>query len=450
MAKKGKEFDLGGFRVQIDPFILAKRVVMRQKLLLAAVGFIGGLITISMYKNAPKRFRSDATIAIRVDALDENYVRTLMNSAMANLNADAEMMLMVNELDLYPGQRMGQPYEMALRRLRGELGINRSTGSINISFMSVSPVESQRIVAFATERVLEKIRNLLDSPVVREMQALDQAIQELEPRAKAAQTQLFEFKAEHPEIAITTIEFIPQDSPLASIDRDLKRAEVNLKRCYAGQTIVETPKALPAICLESNAAKKRVEQLLEEFTPNHPQVIAAKQEQANLQRKCDTAKGESSGGGGGPKAGMSQTECIAAANAEIRKLHEDKAEIQKKAIKKPTLQRKWAELSVEASQLQSQLSALQDQRSKGEDKRKVIAGQFQENFTLVDPAMVPEVPSEPEIGKFATLGMAVTAIIGLILALSREALRQSFLSSEEFEEQTGLTVLAVLPDIGSE
>ncbi len=48
MAKKGKEFDIGGIRVQVDPFILVRRVLMRQKLLLRLVAIVGGASTIAM------------------------------------------------------------------------------------------------------------------------------------------------------------------------------------------------------------------------------------------------------------------------------------------------------------------------------------------------------------------------------------------------------------------
>lgn len=448
MAKKGKELDLGGIRVQVDPFILTRRILTRQKLLLTTVAVLGGAITVGMYKTTPKSYASSANVAIRVDAMDETYVRTLLNRAMRDLNSDGEMMLMINELDLFPSTRVSLPYDIALRRMRNELNINRSTGSIGVSYMSKDPVECQRVVAFATERVLAKIQNLLDSPYKRELEALDSAITELEPKVKEAQTKLYEFKAKHPSIAVTTPDFIPQDSPLAAIESDIKRAERNLKRCYAGAKPVTRPSQLPPVCREASSARRQVDALLQQYTANHPTVISAKQEATNLKRKCETAKADS--GSGGPKPGMSQAECVASAKSEIRRLHESKVTIQKKAIKKPKLQRKWAELSVEANQLQSQFTALQERRAKGEEDRKVNAGAFQENFTLVDPARVPQIPSSPDLGKFATMGMAITAIIGLALAALREALRQSFLSSEEFEEQTGLQVLAVLPDISND
>ncbi len=448
MAKKGKEFDLGGIRVQVDPFILARRILMRQKLLLASIAFIGLAITVLVYKTTPKTYASSSTIAIRVDAMDEVFVRTLVNRAMRDLNADGEMMLMINELDLFGSTRMSLPYEMALRRMRQELAVNQQSGSIGVSYLSKDPVECQRVVAFATERVLAKLGNLLDSPYRRQAEALDSAILELEPKLRKAQKKLFKFKAEHPTIAVSVPDFIPQNSPVAAAEADIKRAELNLKRCYAGAPPIAKPKRQVPICLEAQSAKRNVDNLLQQYTASHPTVIAAKQEYVTLQKKCDAAQAEA--GSGEPKAPLNQADCISSAKAEIVRLNEQKVQLQRKAIKNPELQREWADLTIEAGSLQSQYTALQERRAKGDDDRKVNEGSFQENFTLVDPARVPEIPSSPDMGKFATLGMAITALLGIVLATLREALRQTFLDAGEFEEQTGLAVLAVLPDISED
>jgi uncharacterized protein involved in exopolysaccharide biosynthesis len=448
MAKKGKEIDLGGIRVQIDPFIIGRRILMRQKLLLTIVAVGGGLITGFLYKTTPKTYTSDATIAVRVDAMDETFARTLINRAMRDLNADGEMMLMVNELDLFGSMRVGLPYEMALRRMRNELAVNQQTGSIGVSYMSKDPVECERVVSFAIERVLAKIENLIDSPLRREAEALNAAIIELEPKLKKAQKKVFEFKAEHPTIATTLPDFIPENSPAKQIETDLKRAETNLQRCYAGAKPLVKPAKQPPICLEAQAAKRTLDSLLEQYTPSHPTVISAKQEHVTLSKKCERAQEDSPGGDGKPP--MSQAECIASVKDEIRRLHDRKAELALVGNKKPKLQQEWMNLSSELGQLQTQYNALVERRAKGADERKVNAGNFQENFTLVDPARVPEIPSSPDMGKFATFGMAVTALIGIALAALREALRQSFLSASEFEEQTGLPVLAVLPDISND
>src|SRR5262245_35419524 len=98
MAKKSKEIEIGGVRIQIDPLILVRRILMRQKLLLAMVALLGGLATIGLYLKTPKKFTSVSEIVIRAEAFQEDYLRKLLNVVARYLGSDTEMMIIINEL----------------------------------------------------------------------------------------------------------------------------------------------------------------------------------------------------------------------------------------------------------------------------------------------------------------------------------------------------------------
>ena len=189
--------------------------------------------------------------------------------------------------------------------------------------------------------------------------------------------------------------------------------------------------------------------LLATYTASHPEVVRATDLASKQEIACEREQVELGGTvtGGGIKPGQTQGQCIEAAKARLEALHREKVNIEKQAIKKPALQQEWAELSLEVNQLDSQMRALRDRRARSVENRLVAANDFQENFQLVDPPRVPQLPAKPERNQFMMMGIAITAIIGLILAALREAFRQSFLDATEFEEQTGLQVLAVLPDL---
>src|SRR5207253_994600 len=109
-------------------------------------------------------------------------------------------------------------------------------------------------------------------------------------------------------------------------------------------------------------------------------------------------------------------------------------------------QREFAELSLQTQTYASELRDLLSRQQQILRERVVAANRFQENFQLVDPARVPEIPSEPDRNKMMMAGMAMTAAIGILLAAVREAMRQVFIDATEFEEQTGLQVFAVPPN----
>jgi len=158
--------------------------------------------------------------------------------------------------------------------------------------------------------------------------------------------------------------------------------------------------------------------------------------------------------GDGVPAGLSPEEAkkirIQRSEEKLRQLLVQKVEIEKQSIKKPQLQREFADLSLAAQTYSAELRDLLSRQQRILRDRVVAANRFQENFQLVDPARVPEIPSEPDRNKMMLVGMALTAVLGILLAAVREAMRQVFIDATEFEEQTGLQVFAVLPNIKKE
>src|SRR5262249_51928799 len=138
MPKKSKEIELGGWRIQVDPLILVRRILTRQKKLLALVAVLGMISTALLYKGTPKRYTSSAEILIRQEAFQEDYLRKLLNVVARYVGSDTEMMIIINELNLYAPTRAAYPYDLALREMKRELKIDRPGGAISISFTSKS------------------------------------------------------------------------------------------------------------------------------------------------------------------------------------------------------------------------------------------------------------------------------------------------------------------------
>src|SRR5262245_29960873 len=97
MAKKSKEIEVGGLRIQIDPLILVRRILGRQKALLAIVAILGGLLTAGLYLRTPKKYTSFAEIVIRAETFQEDYLRKLLNVVARYVGSDTEMMIIINE-----------------------------------------------------------------------------------------------------------------------------------------------------------------------------------------------------------------------------------------------------------------------------------------------------------------------------------------------------------------
>lgn len=444
MAKKGKEIELGSIRIQIDPFILIQRVLMRQKLTLVIVAVLGGIITIVQYKRQPKIYASYGQISVRTENMDADFARKFVNRGMKTLHSKEEISLIINELDLFSGTRASMPYSIAIRNMRRELKIKNSQGTIEVIYESKDPKLAHRVVAFVVERVLSNFERLLYEPFDRQISALNRAIAELMPNVEAARKKLFEFKAKYPSIAVRNPDFVPTESPKSGIEKEIKQAEATLRGCYAGLRPAPAKVKMGPACRALRGLKADRDAALNQFTANHPTVVSLDSQIKAATPAC-TREREASGAPITKK--MNKAECIAAANKRIKALHERRLAAVTKGIKRPKLMQEWLEISSQAAQYESQIRALKEKKAKTFEDRVMGSSNFTDNFSLVDAPRVPDIPVKPHRNQFLMTGIAITAIIGILIALAREALRQKFLDPKEFEEQTGLDVLAVLPDI---
>ncbi len=455
MARKGKEIAVGGLRIQVDPLVLAGRILMRQKMMLAIIAVVGGVATVGSYLRAKKVYESRSNVLIRYENFEDFYLQKLLNVAVGYLGSDLEMMIIINELNLYEKIRGRMPYEMALREIRRELGINSKTRNIEIKFKSTDPAQAQQVVAFVTERLLGKMAELNEAQFNRDLDSIQVSLRDVEPKKTAAETKLFAFANAHPEIAGRLADLMLPNSPSAGIDEEIRRAEAELAAAKAGKVLVPDTGGRPRT---SGPEMQRLMQLQAElqevkarYTDSHPEVVK-KSREVNEQRQ--KAAAEQAGvptdlpsAGSGEEAKKAR---ITKAQARLDDLLRQKVDVEKQSIKKPQLQREYAELSLAASTYQSELRELYSRRETTRRERTVAANRFQENFQLVDPARVPEIPTEPDRNKMMITGIGLTAVLGLLLAAIREAMRQVFVDATEFEEQTGLQVFAVLPNIKKE
>ena len=453
MVKKGKVFEFIGLRFQIDPLILARRVVTRQIPLLAVIATIGGILTIVSYKRAPRTYISKAGIAIR--SADFNEVRLDKNLTLASnfLASDPEMTLILNELDLFAKARATQPYERSIKRLRNELILSPDVERIDIAYKSQDPKQAKRVVEFVTERVLAPRCRLFEAPFITEIDAIQRSIQSVQPKLQAAEKKLFEFKNRHPRISSELTVLDGVDSPVSAIDAAIRKAERDLAAAKSGRLVTQPrlnrrPTASSGKFMQAMQALKSAR---ETYTENHPRVLAMQRQVAELRAKVASEEAARSGQKTVARNPTDKRNFqIANAKMRLKSLLQKRAAQESRLIQKPKLQQEWQAISLKVATLNSETRELLERRSEVVQRQGLAQNKFYENFQLVDPAVLPNDPIEPKIQKFGAIGMFLTALMGLGLALGREGFRQTFVNSQEVEEATGLPVLSVLPAIPEE
>ncbi len=70
-----------------------------------------------------------------------------------------------------------------------------------------------------------------------------------------------------------------------------------------------------------------------------------------------------------------------------------------------------------------------------------------EQFKVLDPARIPEVPIRPDLKRILMMGAGIGLMLGFGLAWFRETWNQKFHSEAEIESVLGIPVIAVIPDL---
>jgi len=448
MAKQGKDFEFAGIRVQIDPLILVRRVITRQKLLLFIVATIGGILTIGAYLKAEKVYRAESKIGIRAENFEEAHLNKILTTAGSFFLSEQELILILNELDLYAATR-ARYYELAIQRLRGELQVAPGDDSIGVAFKSKDPAQAQLVVAFAVERLMQRLGELNNTPYDREIEAINRALREAEPRLDAAQLAVSEFQSANPEVvqAVEKGTSAGGDGSGRRLDDQIREIERQIAALKSGavvpQQIGRTPGQDALDQLRSRLAQAKAQ-----YTENHPTVVALAKEVKDQERVVRDERAAASGARAGASPEEARRAQIATLETRKKSLLSERVAAQSKSIRNPELMRDWEKLVLARDTARSQVTELQSRRNEVAQNRVLESNRFQENFRLLEKAQVPKIPVEPKKAKFLGVGIGATAVIGLLLALLREALRQTFVSAQEVEESTGLAVLATLPNIG--
>ncbi len=462
---KGEHVEIAGLTVQLDPMVVISRILMRQKLLFVFTFVAGLVLTAEAYLHTTKKYESQSQILIRYEKFQDETLQKAINLFFGFLGSDPELSVLLNELDLYPEIRAEKAYEEAIKKLRGQLKIQVVVQNITISFISPSPEQAQRVVAFTAERLLDKVGDLTEAPYTTKLAGVEDALAEVQARKRVADAALNAFRAKNPDIVLSMSEYgAAMVGKEKDADEAIKQAESELRAARATGTGKKTPAETKApaekippppetdASARLDSLRAKLAKLSDQLTPNHPDILQLKAElpaaEATVKREHDAyyAAYRARHPVAAPVDPEKSKEArVSAAQSKLKEMITKKVQSAGAAIKKPLLQREWQDLSVTASVLGAEQRTLIEDKERILHDRRAAMTEFQQNFELLDRARLPEVPVEPDKKKFVGIGLFMSLALAVLMTGTREALRQTYVSASEFEEQVDMPVFAVLP-----
>jgi polysaccharide chain length determinant protein (PEP-CTERM system associated) len=210
------------------------------------------------------------------------------------------------------------------------------------------------------------------------------------------------------------------------------------------------------------ALQVRLSNLQSAYTEDHPDVIRAKHDIAVLQKKIADSEGVNGAPGGskGSKASIepaqiqqlraqvhSDDSMIAAKTKEQEQIRKQIGLFQGRVQSSPAVEQQYKELTRGYQTALESYNELQKKRDNSEMATNLERKQEGEQFSVLDPANLPDKPSFPNRPLFALGGLGGGLALGLGLAFLLEMKDTSVKTERDVEFALHLPVLAMVPEI---
>jgi polysaccharide chain length determinant protein (PEP-CTERM system associated) len=435
----------------------------------------------------PNRYRSETLILVVPQRVPEGYVRSTVTTPIEDrLRSIQEQILshsrleqVIRELGLYVDMREKRPMEEVVAAMADQIVVSNVRGdSFRVSFTSGDPNVAMKVTRRLAAMFIEE--NLRDRAVQAEGTSdfletqLETARVRLLEHEKRLEEYRLKFASELPTQLQANVQLIVgQRQQLQviteSIDRDRDRRLV-LEKAMTDAASGEGSAADalgggaaaadgPMQRLETARAQLRALEL--RLKPDHPDVIAARRQVAELDAQATAfASGAPATADKAPaaldmtrqlriKQYKSELDAldrqIRNKEAELARVRQTITEYQRRVDAAPTRETELTELTRDYTTLQSMYTSLLGKKEESKLSANLERAQAGEQFKILDPARVPEQPFSPNRLQINLLGLIVGLGLGIGLAAVLEFRDTSIRTEDEIVRLFSLPVVALVP-----
>lgn len=306
---------------------------------------------------------------------------------------------------------------------------------------------------------------------------IDQQIAAYEEKLTAAEAALTAFKQKNVGLLPGQGDYYTQ---LVSTMEDLEKAKLGLREAEQARNAVKkqitgdepillidvgdiSPQSIvnPEIDARIQALNSNLDNLLLNFTEQHPDVTSTKRLIAQLEeRKVEEARlsGAADNYGHNYDPMMQQLNiALAESEARVASMQARVAEYENRFARLKSLSDTVPVVEVEMQQLnrdynvnKANYEKLLERRASAEISGELTSATGLMSFRIIDPPTVPETPSGPDRQKLFTLVLLGAFAGGIGLAFVISQIRPTFHSHASLHESTGLPILGTVPMVWTE
>jgi polysaccharide chain length determinant protein (PEP-CTERM system associated) len=473
----------------LEPFEITKYkdIAFRRKwwiIISFLLTLLAGLTYVLM---APKIYEAQTLILVQPQRVPEDFVRSIvpdtvegrLRTITQQVTSRTNLEKIIREHQLYSSPDNGMLMDSKVLLLRQNININvshsrsrdRDTNAFTITFRGKEPKKVMKVTnALASNFIEENIRTR-ESQARGTSEFLSDELESVRKRLIKSEEDLKKYRENYmgglPEQLQTNLSIMERlQGHLDQINSSLREAENRRitiqtqiaeqerergRRQAAGQPPVQDEEGNGITALKNELAS-----LETRYTENHPDVIRLKKRIAQLEAERVDSSVQTTSSVDKPadlpeadQALRRQLQEVALEikgyKAEINKTRSQIAWYEKKVEETPKREQELLSLERDYENLKELYNSILSRKLEAEIAVSMEKKQKGEQFRIIDEAIIPMRPVEPDMKKILLLTLALGFGLGCGLAYLKEMMDTSFKTPEDVEEEFQLPVLVSMP-----
>jgi polysaccharide chain length determinant protein (PEP-CTERM system associated) len=468
----------------------------RRWILIAVLTVIGGPLAYGVARVLPTVFKSTTVVLVQgssvprdiVEPVDQTDIGERLASMQQQILSRSRLEPIIRQLNLYPNDIDRVPMEELVRRLQGTIDVTAvqpmaETRALNLPGFSISvtmanPRTAQQVCAAITSLFIEENLRLRQQHSEGTTQFLAQQMQVAKAQLDEQDAKLAAFQGRYmgalPDEQQTNVNLLMGlNSQLDATTQALSRAqqdksfwESQLSQQIDAWQASQTGHDPETLQDQLAALQGRLADLETKYTDDYPDVVKMKHTIADLEARITREQAQKSQSASAVTTKKTPTpadepaqitqlraqihsydQVIAENTREQQKIKEQIAEYQGRVQSSPAIEQQYKELTRGYQTALDTYNDLQRKRDDSAMATRLEREQEGEQFTILDPANLPDKPSFPDRVKFTLGGFGGGFALGLGLAILFEMRDTSLRTERDVEMTLHLPVLCVLPTV---
>ena len=467
-------------------------MLRRRWVLIVVLALIGPPLAYAVSRILPEKFRSQTLVLIEqptvsnkiVESLDTSDINQRLSSMQQQILSRSRLEPIIRQFNLYPQDVNRKSMDELVARLQKTIEVT--------PILPMTETRTQQLPGFYIAVTLDNARNAQEvctavtSLFIEQNLRLRQEHSEVTTEflaqelasAKASldeqDAKLAAFKSGHigelPDDEQTNLNLLTgltsqldaSTQALARAQQDKTFAESLLSQQVAAWQASQTGQNPDTLEQQLIALQARLTSLESTYTEDHPDVIRAKHDITVLQKKIADSEGPNKvpTTGKNPKGSLEPAQIqqlraqvhsddvmIAAKTKEQEEIKRQISLYQARIQSSPAVEQQYKELTRGYQTALDSYNELQKKRDNSAMATNLERKQEGEQFSVLDPANLPDKPSFPNRPLFALGGLGGGLALGLGIAFFLELKDTSFKTERDVEFSLHLPVLAMVPAI---